>query len=69
MQVELGAKSGALRQMLLELLDDSADIRRMTAMGHYCKIRRGTGGYECPTPGDRAMAEGRGGSCAFLTRF
>jgi magnesium transporter len=58
-QVELGAKAGALRQMLLELLDHPQDIRRITIMGRVCSIRREDGSIECSIPLDKKNAEGK----------
>ncbi|KAH8968541.1 hypothetical protein BDL97_03G133100 [Sphagnum fallax] len=55
--VELGAKAGALRQMLLELLDHPQDIRRITIMGRVCSIRREDGSIECSIPLDKKNAE------------
>jgi hypothetical protein len=56
-QVELGSKAGALRQMLLELLEDSDRIRRMTAMGRLCRSHRGSGLLECDGDFDEQEAE------------
>jgi hypothetical protein len=58
LQVELAAKAGALRQMLLELLDHPEDIRKMTIMGRTCKMRRANGSIECSIPLDKQSAEG-----------
>ncbi|GAQ92890.1 Magnesium transporters: CorA family [Klebsormidium nitens] len=55
--VELGSKAGALRQMLLELLEDSDRIRRMTAMGRLCRSHRAAGVLECDPAFDEAEAE------------
>lgn len=56
-QVELGSKAGALRQMLLELLEDSDRIRRMTAMGRLCRSHRASGVLECDPAFDEEEAE------------
>lgn len=58
LQVELAAKAGALRQMLLELLDHPQDIRKMTIMGRTCNIRKADGSIECTVPLDKQSAEG-----------
>lgn len=58
MQVELAAKAGALRQMLLEMLEHPEDIRKMTIMGRTCKVRRQDGSIECTLPLDKQSAEG-----------
>lgn len=55
--MELGSKAGALRQMLLELLEDSDRIRRMTAMGRLCRSHRGSGLLECDGDFDEQEAE------------
>ena len=56
--MELAAKAGALRQMLLELLEHPEDIRKMTIMGRTCNIRRADGSIECSLPLDQQYAEG-----------
>ncbi|CAK9260229.1 unnamed protein product [Sphagnum jensenii] len=55
--VELSAKAGALRQILLELLENPQDIRQMTIMGRVCNIRRGDGSIECSLPSEKKIAE------------
>ncbi|KAG0577016.1 hypothetical protein KC19_5G125300 [Ceratodon purpureus] len=54
--VELAAKAGALRQMLLEMLEHPEDIRKMTIMGRTCSIRREDGTVECSIPLDKKGA-------------
>lgn len=56
--MELAAKAGALRQMLLEMLEHPEDIRKMTIMGRTCNIRRADGSVECSLPLDKQSAEG-----------
>jgi magnesium transporter len=56
--VELAAKAGALRQMLLDMLEHPEDIRKMTIMGRKCSIRREDGFVECSLPLDKKIAEG-----------
>jgi hypothetical protein len=55
--VELSAKAGAVRQILLELLENPQDIRQMTIMGRVCNIRRGDGSIECSLPSEKKIAE------------
>ncbi|CAI5469779.1 unnamed protein product [Closterium sp. Yama58-4] len=54
--VELGSKVGALRQMLLELLEHTSDLRRMTAMGRHCHVTK-DGQVDCPTPIDQRLVD------------
>ena len=56
--MELAAKAGALRQMLLEMLEHPEDIRKMTIMGRTCTFRREDGAVECSLPLDKQSAEG-----------
>lgn len=55
--VELGSKAGALRQMLLELLDSPQEIRRMTIMGRGCTISKEDGCVECTASVDKQLAD------------
>lgn len=55
--VELGSRAGALRQMLLELLEDPNEIRRMTIIGTSCVVRKGDDSVECSIPLDKQIAE------------
>lgn len=63
LQVELAAKAGAMRQMLLEMLEHPEDIRKMTIMGRTCKVRRVDGSIECTIPLDKQTAEGATSAC------
>lgn len=56
--MELAAKAGALRQMLLEMLEHPEDIRKMTIIGRTCSIRKEDGSIECSIPLDKQSAEG-----------
>lgn len=56
--MELAAKAGALRQMLLEMLEHPEDIRKMTIMGRTCNIRKADGSIECVVDVDKKIAEG-----------
>ncbi|KAL8227212.1 hypothetical protein R6Q57_017044 [Mikania cordata] len=54
--VELGSKAGALRQMLLDMLEDSQEIRRLCIVGRNCILNRNND-VECSVPLDRQIAE------------
>ncbi|MFS7915804.1 putative Mg2+ transporter protein, CorA-like/Zinc transport protein ZntB [Helianthus anomalus] len=54
--VELGSKAGALRQMLLDMLEDSQEIRRLCIVGRNCILNRNTD-LECSVPLDKQVAE------------
>ncbi|PKU63961.1 magnesium transporter MRS2-11, chloroplastic [Dendrobium catenatum] len=57
--VELGSRAGALKQMLLDLLEDPQEIRRICLMGRTgCVLRRGEEGrIECEAAVERQVAE------------
>jgi magnesium transporter len=57
--VEVGSKAGALRQMLLELLEHPQDIRKMAIMGRMCTVDKDGNIIECTVPQDKQVAEGR----------
>ncbi|KAJ0778341.1 putative magnesium transporter MRS2 [Helianthus annuus] len=54
--VELGSKAGALRQMLLDMLEDSQEIRRLCIVGRNCILNRNAD-LECSVPLDKQVAE------------
>ncbi|KAK7402096.1 hypothetical protein VNO78_14087 [Psophocarpus tetragonolobus] len=54
--VELGSKAGALRQMLLDLLEDPHEIRRICIMGRNCTLSKGND-MECSVPFEKQIAE------------
>ncbi|KAJ6906593.1 magnesium transporter MRS2-11 [Populus alba x Populus x berolinensis] len=54
--VELGSRAGALRQMLLDLLEDEHEIRRICIMGRNCKLK-GNDIVECSVPLEKQIAE------------
>nr|XP_043614194.1 magnesium transporter MRS2-11, chloroplastic-like [Erigeron canadensis]XP_043614196.1 magnesium transporter MRS2-11, chloroplastic-like [Erigeron canadensis]XP_043614197.1 magnesium transporter MRS2-11, chloroplastic-like [Erigeron canadensis] len=54
--VELGSKAGALRQMLLDMLEDSQEIRRLCIVGRNCILGRSMN-VECSVPLDKQIAE------------
>ncbi|XP_054816079.1 magnesium transporter MRS2-11, chloroplastic isoform X2 [Prosopis cineraria] len=55
--VELGSRAGALRQMLLDLLEDPLEIRRMCIMGRNCRLKKGRDNVECSVASDKQIAE------------
>ncbi|XP_028191795.1 magnesium transporter MRS2-11, chloroplastic-like isoform X2 [Glycine soja] len=55
--VELGSKAGALRQMLLDLLEDPHEIRRICIMGRNCTLSKGNNDMECSVPFEKQNAE------------
>ncbi|KAF8102308.1 hypothetical protein N665_0198s0021 [Sinapis alba] len=55
--VELGSRAGALRQMLIDLLEDPHEIRRICIMGRNCTLKRGNDDMECSLPLDKQIAE------------
>ena len=55
--VELGSKAGALRQMLLDLLEDPHEIRRICIMGRNCTLSKGNNDMECSVPFEKQIAE------------
>ena len=58
-KVELGSRAGALRQMLLDLLEDTEEIRRICIMGRNCTLKRGYDDVECSVPLEKQIAEGK----------
>ncbi|KAG8644692.1 hypothetical protein MANES_11G155200v8 [Manihot esculenta] len=55
--VELGSRAGALRQMLLDLLEDTQEIRRICIMGRNCTLVKGNDNVECSVPLEKQIAE------------
>ncbi|GMJ10789.1 MAGNESIUM TRANSPORTER 10, magnesium (Mg) transporter 10 [Hibiscus trionum] len=55
--VELGSKAGALRQMLLDLLEEPAEIHRICIMGGNYTLKRGNDDVECSSPSEKLAAE------------
>ncbi|WOK99384.1 magnesium transporter MRS2-A, chloroplastic-like isoform X1 [Canna indica] len=55
--VELGSRAGELKQMLLDLLEDPHEIRRICIMGRTCTVRRGSNDMECAHSLDKQIAE------------
>ncbi|KAK9061583.1 hypothetical protein SSX86_018766 [Deinandra increscens subsp. villosa] len=54
--VELGSKAGALKQMLLDILEDSHEIRRLCIVGRNCILSRNDD-LECSVPQEKQIAE------------
>ncbi|KAK1588405.1 hypothetical protein Q3G72_022934 [Acer saccharum] len=57
-RVELSSRAGALRQMLLDLLEDPHEICRMCIMGRNCTLRKGSDNVECSLSLEKQIAEG-----------
>ncbi|XP_021899081.1 magnesium transporter MRS2-11, chloroplastic-like [Carica papaya] len=57
MLVELGSRAGALRQMLLDLLEDPHEIRRICIMGRNCTLKKGNDDVECSVPLEKQIAD------------
>lgn len=58
-KVELGSRAGALRQMLLDLLEDPQEIRRICIMGRNCTLNKRNDDVECSLPLDKQIADGK----------
>jgi magnesium transporter len=60
-KVELGSRAGDVKQMLLDLLEDPHEIRKICIMGRNCNLRKGSNDVEymeCSVPSDKQIAEG-----------
>lgn len=55
--VELGSKAGALKQMLLDILEDTNEIRRICIIGRNCSLNKDSGAMECYAPLEEQIAE------------
>ncbi|ONM07765.1 magnesium transporter12 [Zea mays] len=55
--VELGSRAGDLKQMLIDLLDDPHEIRRICIMGRNCTLDRLSDIVECTVPLEKQIAE------------
>nr|CAB3493668.1 unnamed protein product [Digitaria exilis] len=55
--VELGSRAGDLKQMLIDLLNDPHEIRRICIMGRNCTLDRLSDAMECSVPLDKQIAE------------
>ncbi|XP_057480209.1 magnesium transporter MRS2-11, chloroplastic-like isoform X3 [Actinidia eriantha] len=55
--VELDSKAGALKQMLLDILEDPHEIRKICIMGRNCILKKGNDDMECSVPLEKQIAE------------
>ncbi|CAL4926707.1 unnamed protein product [Urochloa decumbens] len=55
--VELGSRAGDLKQMLIDLLEDPHEIRRICIMGRNCTLDRLSDDMQCSVPLDKQIAE------------
>ncbi|XXG86066.1 hypothetical protein AAC387_Pa11g1039 [Persea americana] len=55
--VELGSRAGSLKQMLLDILEDPHEIRRICVMGKNCTVQKVTNDLECAVPIEKQIAE------------
>nr|GMD24129.1 magnesium transporter MRS2-11, chloroplastic [Ipomoea batatas] len=55
--VELGSRAGDLKQMLLDILEDTHEIRRICIMGRNCTLTKGNDEMECAVPLEKQIAE------------
>ncbi|XP_027160017.1 magnesium transporter MRS2-11, chloroplastic isoform X2 [Coffea eugenioides] len=55
--VELGSRAGALKQMLLDILEDTPEIRRICIMGRNCTLNKENSEMECSVPLEKQIAE------------
>ncbi|KAL3620151.1 hypothetical protein CASFOL_035063 [Castilleja foliolosa] len=54
--VELGSRAGALKQMLLDILEDTHEIRQICIMGRNCTLMKNDE-VECSVPLEKEIAE------------
>ncbi|KAF7044398.1 hypothetical protein CFC21_053626 [Triticum aestivum] len=55
--VELGSRAGDLKQMLIDLLEDPHEIRRICIMGRNCTLDKVSDDMECSVPLEKQVAE------------
>nr|BAJ95756.1 predicted protein [Hordeum vulgare subsp. vulgare] len=55
--VELGSRAGDLKQMLIDLLEDPHEIRRICIMGRNCTLDKVSDDMECSVPLEKHIAE------------
>uniref|UniRef100_M8BWQ3 Magnesium transporter n=1 Tax=Aegilops tauschii TaxID=37682 RepID=M8BWQ3_AEGTA len=55
--VELGSRAGDLKQMLIDLLEDPHEIRRICIMGRNCTLDKVSDDMECAVPLEKQVAE------------
>lgn len=58
LKVELGSRAGALKQMLLDILEDTHEIRRICIMGRNCTLLKNDE-MECSVPLEKEIVEGK----------
>ncbi|CAA0841260.1 Magnesium transporter MRS2-11- chloroplastic [Striga hermonthica] len=54
--VELGSRAGALKQMLLDILEDTHEIRQICIMGRNCTLMKNDE-VQCSVPSEKEIAE------------
>ncbi|XP_049353498.1 magnesium transporter MRS2-11, chloroplastic isoform X2 [Solanum verrucosum] len=55
--VELGSRAGALKQMLLDILEDTHEIRHICIIGRNCVLKKENDEIECSVPLDKEIVE------------
>ncbi|PHU17472.1 hypothetical protein BC332_13167 [Capsicum chinense] len=55
--VELGSRAGALKLMLLDILEDTHEIRHICIIGKNCVLKKENDEIECSVPLDKEIAE------------
>ncbi|KAF3657077.1 Magnesium transporter MRS2-A, chloroplastic [Capsicum annuum] len=55
--VELGSRAGALKQMLLDILEDTHEIRQICIIGRNCVLKKENDEIECSVALDKEIAE------------
>lgn len=55
--VELGSRAGALKQMLLDILEDTHEIRHICIIGRNCVLKKENDEIECSVPLEKEIAE------------
>ena len=58
LKVELGSRAGDLKQMLIDILEDPHEIRRICIMGRNCTLDKLSDDVECSVPSEKHIAEG-----------
>ncbi|CAH9119567.1 unnamed protein product [Cuscuta europaea] len=55
--VELGSRAGSLKQMLLDILEDTHEIRLICIMGRDCTLKKENDEMECVVPLEKQIVE------------
>ncbi|RAL37515.1 unnamed protein product [Cuscuta campestris] len=55
--VELGSRADSLKQMLLDILEDTHEIRLICIMGRDCTLKKGNDEMECAVPLEKQIVE------------